>query len=40
LTPGKIRHRAPMVGEHTDEVLRELGYSIEEIAEFRKAEIV
>ncbi len=39
-TPGKIRHRAPMVGEHTDEVLREIGYSREEIAEFRKAEIV
>jgi len=39
-TPPKIRHRAPMVGEHTDEVLREIGYSEEEIARFKQAKIV
>lgn len=39
-TPPKIRHRAPMVGEHTDEVLRELGYSTEEITKLRKANVV
>jgi crotonobetainyl-CoA:carnitine CoA-transferase CaiB-like acyl-CoA transferase len=39
-TPGGIRHRAPMLGEHTDEVLREIGYSAEEIDELRAAEAV
>ncbi|MBO0725734.1 MAG: CoA transferase, partial [Blastocatellia bacterium] len=34
-TPGEVRSRAPMLGEHTDEVLRELGFSVEEIAAFR-----
>src|SRR5260370_23130466 len=39
-TPGGLRHRAPMLGEHTDEVLREIGYSDEEIAALRAAAIV
>ncbi|HEV2991741.1 MAG TPA: CoA transferase [Candidatus Angelobacter sp.] len=39
-TPGSIRQRAPMLGEHTDEVLREIGYSDEEIVELRKSAVV
>jgi crotonobetainyl-CoA:carnitine CoA-transferase CaiB-like acyl-CoA transferase len=39
-TPGGIRHRAPMLGEHTDEVLRELGYADADIARLRTAEVV
>jgi crotonobetainyl-CoA:carnitine CoA-transferase CaiB-like acyl-CoA transferase len=39
-TPGSIRHRAPTLGEHTDEVLTELGYSPEEIAALRQSAVV
>ncbi|MCC6949782.1 MAG: CoA transferase [Bradyrhizobiaceae bacterium] len=34
-TPGSVRHRAPLLGEHTEEVLREAGFSAEQIAEFK-----
>ena len=39
-TPGGIRHRAPLLGEHTDEVLREIGYDDEAIAALRDAGVV
>ena len=39
-TPGSIRHRAPTLGEHTNEVLRELGYSEEEISALRAIKVV
>jgi formyl-CoA transferase len=35
-TPGAIRRAAPEHGEHTDEILKELGYSAEDIASLRK----
>ena len=31
-TPGEIRSRAPTLGEHTDKIMGELGYSAEEIS--------
>ena len=34
-TPGSIRSPAPEVGQHTEEVLRELGYDDGEIARLR-----
>jgi crotonobetainyl-CoA:carnitine CoA-transferase CaiB-like acyl-CoA transferase len=39
-TPGRFRHRAPMLGEHTDAVLGELGYSPAEIAALRTKGVV
>jgi crotonobetainyl-CoA:carnitine CoA-transferase CaiB-like acyl-CoA transferase len=39
-TPGTIRHRAPLLGEHTDDVLGEIGYATEEIAGLRERSII
>jgi crotonobetainyl-CoA:carnitine CoA-transferase CaiB-like acyl-CoA transferase len=39
-TPGGIRHRAPVLGEHTDDVLGELGYDAEAVAALRRAGVV
>jgi crotonobetainyl-CoA:carnitine CoA-transferase CaiB-like acyl-CoA transferase len=39
-TPGSIRMPAAEPGQHTDEVLGELGYSREEIERFRKDDVI
>jgi len=39
-TPGRFRHRAPTLGEHTDVILGELGYSAEAIAGFRERKVI
>jgi crotonobetainyl-CoA:carnitine CoA-transferase CaiB-like acyl-CoA transferase len=39
-TPGSIRHRAPLLGEHTDQILRELGYDREAIGQLRTKGVV
>jgi len=39
-TPGGIRHRPPTLGEHTDAILTELGFSTAEIGRMREARAV
>ncbi len=40
LTEGGIRHRAPLLGEHTDRILSALGYSAGAIAGMREREVI
>jgi crotonobetainyl-CoA:carnitine CoA-transferase CaiB-like acyl-CoA transferase len=39
-TPGEIRLPAPLVGQHTDDILAELGYGPSQVAELRQAGVV
>ncbi len=39
-TPGSIRHRAPVLGEHTDEIMKELGYGASDIAALKEKRII
>jgi crotonobetainyl-CoA:carnitine CoA-transferase CaiB-like acyl-CoA transferase len=39
-TPGEIRSRPPTLGEHTEQIMGELGYSAEQIAELKEKRVV
>lgn len=39
-TPGSIRSFAPYLGQHTEEVLEELGYSPQDIAQLREKQVI
>jgi crotonobetainyl-CoA:carnitine CoA-transferase CaiB-like acyl-CoA transferase len=39
-TPGRFRQRAPKLGEHTDEILTELGYTPDQITAMRERGVV
>jgi CoA:oxalate CoA-transferase len=39
-TPGEVRTPAPEIGEHTEEILRVLGYTQEGIENLRKGGII
>jgi crotonobetainyl-CoA:carnitine CoA-transferase CaiB-like acyl-CoA transferase len=39
-TPGRFRHRAPTLGEHTDAILGELGYGADEIQALRAEGVI
>jgi formyl-CoA transferase len=36
-TPGKPKHSAPLIGQHTDEVLKSLGYDEAKVTALREA---
>jgi crotonobetainyl-CoA:carnitine CoA-transferase CaiB-like acyl-CoA transferase len=39
-TPGTVQRYAPLLGEHTDEVLQELGFSKDQIVDFKSSKLV
>ncbi len=39
-TPGSYRRPAPLLGEHTEAILKSLGYSKAEIAALRTEEVI
>jgi alpha-methylacyl-CoA racemase len=39
-TPGAVQGPAPIIGQHTDEVLGDFGFSGEEIAKLREAKAI
>jgi crotonobetainyl-CoA:carnitine CoA-transferase CaiB-like acyl-CoA transferase len=39
-TPGSLRSPAPLLGQHTEEVLRELGYNASRIRQMREQKVI
>jgi formyl-CoA transferase len=39
-TPGEIRSAAPKLGEHTEQVLTEVGYSVEDIRRLKEKQVI
>jgi crotonobetainyl-CoA:carnitine CoA-transferase CaiB-like acyl-CoA transferase len=39
-TPGRVRHVGAVTGQHTSEVLRDLGYSLEQVEDLRRRSVV
>jgi crotonobetainyl-CoA:carnitine CoA-transferase CaiB-like acyl-CoA transferase len=39
-TPVELRLRAPTIGEHTDQIMAELGFTSEETAAFHEARVI
>jgi crotonobetainyl-CoA:carnitine CoA-transferase CaiB-like acyl-CoA transferase len=39
-TPGRVRHSAPELGQHSEEILLESGYGWDEIQAFRSASLI
>jgi formyl-CoA transferase/CoA:oxalate CoA-transferase len=39
-TPGRVKSAPPTLGQHTNEILRELGYTKDKIEELRKLEVI
>jgi len=39
-TPPKIRSLAPKIGQHSEEILKSLNYSEEDIQNFKKSKVI
>ena len=39
-TPASVKREAPELGQHTEEILLEFGYTWEDIAELKEAEVI
>ena len=39
-TPGRIQRAPPILGQHTEEILQEVGYSAEQITELEKNNVI
>ena len=39
-TDTKMKRRAPTLGEHTDEIMESLGYSVEDLADLKSKRVI